>query len=815
MMSLLVLPLFSCSRGYPKEDESSSYSESVIDFDLNGGTSVSYDGPKTVQSISKDDFFFDCVKEGWNFRGWSYDGAKVFDEKGASISTPTMASRMTFVADYAQTSKISIAVNMPEAGEVTGEGEYPYNSSVDLSASPYPGYDFVGWYYGDAPLSMSEDYKCVIGEEDIELTAVFELKSFCVEVVSDNDECGLVSLEADARQRFYSSYSRSLLLYKSDVSVAAYSKSDVRFLGWYDEGNSLISSNAVYSFSMPSHDCYLAAKWDLFKISYNLNGGTQNPDNPTSYTTGSGALPLYAPTKAGYTFLGWRYGSDFVSSIDPSLFRSVTLDAVWEAVTYSVSYHLDGGANDPSNPSSYTVESDDISFASPSKAGYVFEGWYSDPSFENKVTSIKKGSYGDMNLYAKWSIITYSIFYNLNGGTQNGSNPTSYTVEDAIPLAAPTKAGYTFLGWYDGENKVTSIEKGTTGSLSLTAEWSANLNSLSVTSEDESKGTAEIVSGTGYSGETITVKATPADGFVFIGWYRDSEKVSEKATYSFTMPFRDCSLVARFYGGAPLLDEANGTLAYGLYPQTHVSDSATIAALDSLKCAEINGWYLYDGQYYAKETAEPYGSDYVFDDGTNIVSGTSYWFKCEPIVWKTLSSDDGNYSLVSSLLLDAHRYNEYYSGLKDGYYANNYANSQIREWLNGDFYSAAFALGDSYVQTTTVDNSAATTYSSDNKYACEDTEDKVYLLSYQDYYNTSYFADNVARQCKTTDYARARGACCSTNSSYLYNGYDWTRSPYSGGSSFVVWGVNVRGDLFLDGVESSSCAFRPAISITL
>jgi len=252
-------------------------------------------------------------------------------------------------------------------------------------------------------------------EEDVEIEARFALASFRMKVSSNNDECGLVLLKSSFNNDYLSSYEESRD-YTSKVSIAAYSKSDVRFLGWYDEDNSLVSTNAVYSFIMPNHDYSLEAKWNLFKIEYDLNGGTQNPDNPTSYTADSGALPLYAPAKPGYAFLGWRYGSDFVSSIDPSLFKNVTLAAVWEATTYSISYHLDGGANDPSNPSSYTIESDDIALSSPSKAGYAFDGWYSDSAHSEKVAAIKKGSYGDVDLYAKWSAITYSITYDPNGG---------------------------------------------------------------------------------------------------------------------------------------------------------------------------------------------------------------------------------------------------------------------------------------------------------------------------------------------------------------------------------------------------------------
>ena len=71
----------------------------------------------------------------------------------------------------------------------------------------------------------------------------------------------------------------------------------------------------------------------------------------------------------------------------------------------------------------------------------------------------------------------YSISYNLNGSSLSGQK-TSYTVVDSFTLSTPTKTGYTFTGW-TGSNGTTpqksiTINKGTRGNLSYTANWSAN-----------------------------------------------------------------------------------------------------------------------------------------------------------------------------------------------------------------------------------------------------------------------------------------------------------------------------------------------------
>ena len=462
----------------------------------------------------------------------------------------------------------------------------------------------------------------------------------------------------------------------------------------------------------------------------------------------------------------------------------------------------------------------------PTKLGYEFVNWtYKDDewSFVDFIVT------EDMTLDANWNIVNYSITYNLNGGINNEQNPTTYTVEDSVTLYDPTRVGYTFDGWFDDENnRITHLGQTIVGNFTLTARWSANLNNLSIASSDETKGTVAIVSGSGYSGESITVVATPVGDCVFEGWYHESTNVSNDATYTFTMPTNDYSLVAHFFTKAeeekyaikPIISNDGKTVTYGLYPQTNVNDSALISVLNTLTTPESNGWYLYDGDYYAKLSAAPCDSNYRFDNGTTILSGTTYWFKCEPITWNVLSNNNGEYYLLSSVLLDAHRYNEYYSGTQNGHYANNYEYSEIRSWLNNEFYNSAFALGGGHILTTIVDNSASTTDSDSNKYACNNTQDKIFLPSYQDYINTNYGFSTLTgeantRYCKTTDWARVRGAYYYTsNGARQYNGYYWTRSP-SSYYPYYAWDVDFDGSPDHDYVDFTSGSVRPGLSITI
>ena len=515
----------------------------------------------------------------------------------------------------------------------------------------------------------------------------------------------------------------------------------------------------------------------------------------------------------GYSFLRWENAQgEEVKTVIP--FGPMSFYAVATAKTYVVTFDATGGSI---SQSKQVIEFDSsYSLPTPSRLGYSFEGWFDGSVLVpmNGIWSIDR----DLVLVARWQAIRYSISYDPNGGT-GASNPSSYTVEDDFELASPTRKGYAFEGWFDESgNRVTRIDAGTTGDLKLTAHWAAIKNNLSVTSENPSRGTVSIEAGSGYTDESITVKANPVGDYIFKGWYHQGTKVSGDATYTFTMPANDYSLVARFltkeegYATQPTISEDGKTITYGLYPQTNVNDSSLISALDELTTPESNGWYLYNGEYYAKAVSTR--SSQEFDNGTDIANGITYWFKCESIEWDVLSNGYGQYFILSRVLLDNHVYDD------DD---NNYELSEIRTWLNNDFYNSAFALGNSHIKTTTVDNSAATTSSTSNSYVCNNTTDKVFLPSYQDYINDSYGFDpspyaSYTRCCKTTDWARIKGLSYSEDTGKMYNGYYWTRSPGTG-SPICVCGVGTGGRIHDDyDVRVYSTDYggvRPAMIITI
>ena len=220
------------------------------------------------------------------------------------------------------------------------------------------------------------------------------------------------------------------------------------------------------------------------RIVFAPNGGRVSSGSKTVICGKTyGTLPT--PTRRGYTFAGWNTQPDgkgtfyeenaYVKNLTKKADEVVTLYAQWKAAQYQITYNLNGGKNNKKNPKTYKITSKTIKLSNPSKKGYVFKGWYCDKKCTKKVTSIKKGSTGKVTLYAKWAKEKYTITYKLNGGKNNKKNPKIYTITSKmIKLAAPTRKGYVFKGWYRDKKctrKVTSIKKGSTGKITLYAKW--------------------------------------------------------------------------------------------------------------------------------------------------------------------------------------------------------------------------------------------------------------------------------------------------------------------------------------------------------
>ena len=264
---------------------------------------------------------------------------------------------------------------------------------------------------------------------------------------------------------------------------------------------------------------------------------------------------------------------------------------------------------------------------------------------------------------------------------------------------------------------------------------------------------------------------------------------------------------------------------FGEYPQSVKAEDVTITSTQ-----DSRGYYLgSDGSYYAKVTALPNGV-YTFTNGASIANNTVYYFKVEPIRWRILSEENGEALILCDSIIEKTKFqSSYYSigsfyytkanGAPEGTYANNYEYSEVRAWLNSTFLENTFSEEEqAKILTTLVDNSVASTGYTSNPYACNDTNDKIFLLSAaevmsSDYGFSSSTGSDKARYMVLSDYARALGLYMGTSSSYYGNGYWWLRSPDYDYSPYARR-VDLGGDIAYYGVYSGY-GVVPALRIRL
>jgi uncharacterized repeat protein (TIGR02543 family) len=319
-------------------------------------------------------------------------------------------------------------------------------------------------------------------------------------------------------------------------------KANSAFLGWFSAAN----GGTLYSWPHTlSANITMHAQWkentpppaQQYTITFDTHGGSEM--TVITQDEGTTVEKPTNPTRNGYDFEGWHSavtgGTEY--AWPHALTTNVTMHAQWTATPYTITYNLNGGTNNAANPVSYTVENPTTTLAEPCRADYTMGGWYDNAGFTgNAVVTIPAGSRGNKTFYARWTAVNYTIAYTLNGGTNNAANPVSYTVENpAITLAEPSRADYTFGGWYDNAGftgtAVTIIPAGSTGAKTFYAKWypSASIQITLQPVPADPLLTGAIVP----VNQPATFNA--GNGYSVYTWYWDGAVISGATSYSYTL----------------------------------------------------------------------------------------------------------------------------------------------------------------------------------------------------------------------------------------------------------------------------------------
>lgn len=206
---------------------------------------------------------------------------------------------------------------------------------------------------------------------------------------------------------------------------------------------------------------------NLYSIEYITNGGTILSTKPTSYLYGETIDLPSNVIKEGYYFAGWYQKSDFsgsrIDEITPQIKGDLVLYARWERNAYTITY-FSNGKEITNIESKYKLAFYGESVVLPilsAQGGKNFGGWYTNKYFEgNNVVSTPQYPKENLTYYAFWTNEGYSIRYETNGGTFNGSYPTIYMSGQNIKLPTNiTKNGYELVGWYTDSSYTTLVKE--------------------------------------------------------------------------------------------------------------------------------------------------------------------------------------------------------------------------------------------------------------------------------------------------------------------------------------------------------------------
>lgn len=260
-------------------------------------------------------------------------------------------------------------------------------------------------------------------------------------------------------------------------------------------------------------------------------------------------------------------------------------------------------------------------------------------------------------------------------------------------------------------------------------------------------------------------------------------------------------------------------MEFGSWPQTRAAEDVVVDQSEPLAA----GAFLYckgsDGALYAR-----------------LGQG---WFKVEPIIWRVLEDKKGSRFLLCQNILACGPYYDDADAVRtingQTTFPNNYKHSRVRAWLNGlsDFSGKGFlqtaftAEEQEQIQRSAVDNGERSTNpdtkgvlwnGGKNIYYCEDTSDKIFLLSEREASRADFgfgaydsYGAGSARIRKPSDFAKAQGV--RQDESGLYGGWWWLRSPSYSYSDSARGVTDFGYACDLDKVDAAGGGIVPAIRL--
>ena len=449
----------------------------------------------------------DPTRAGYTFDGW--------DE---NIPTNMPAENLTINAQWTPNS-ITITFDSNEGTPVDPITQDCGTPVAGPTADPTKtGHTFAGWYEDNGSFNNAFAFPNTMPTENITLYAKWVAVG----------QRTITFMVDDVQYTQITDYVGASITLPAEPTKDGYT-----FGGW----------NPAVPATMPAENLTVAATWNKIQYSLTLLNFDDSVYYAGNYETNDEIVTPDGPARNYYTFVYWLVcdtsagfwqsmigahlpAGTSTAEIQSTIYGNLVLKAVYNPTQYSITFDEDGG--EAVSDLTYTIETATFDLAGTTKTGYVFAGWFD--SGDNEHTQVEQGSHGDIALTAHWTLDTYSITYNLDGGT-NGANPATYTIETAtITLADATKDDYDFAGWYNNsdlaiEHQVTEIAQGSTGNVELWAKWTLHNYAISYDLGEGGVNNPNNPSTFTINSGTIHLQNPTRPGYTFGGWIRGGQAI--------------------------------------------------------------------------------------------------------------------------------------------------------------------------------------------------------------------------------------------------------------------------------------------------
>ena len=399
----------------------------------------------------------------------------------------------------------------------------------------------------------------------------------------------------------------------------------------------------------------------------------------------------------GWVPYPWDFDSVWAMDEDINDGLPYLRDMTW-SMTFTITYHPNGASGDEVIESKVGSESYTIRSNMFTRSGYRFTGWNTQAN--GGGTSYSAGSsyseLANLDLYAQWSRITYTIKYDKNASDATGTmaNTTKYYGTNVtLRSNAFKRTGYSFAGWATEKGGNVVYSNGATYSananVTLYAKWTAHKYTVKFNGNGSTSGSMKEQSFEYGTEQKLTSNAFKKTGFTFSKWTRNADGTGTSYTNGQSVKNltstdgATINLYAQWKANNEAKYDSAGKYWYiesGKIPQTKVTNSTLISNLNKATTNGAN--YYIAGQTL---TAKVYSRKEYCKWNNN-------WYEVEPIRWR----------------LDAS------SSQKDGYGTTTDTNAVLAEIVYVDQYSSSsIDAGEGYSSQSVTDfmrNGISTTY---------------------------------------------------------------------------------------------------------